>query len=89
MRCPPEGQESQGDQQPPQGGLGLMGGRNVLVERFMADETFSRLYEERLAELHAELVDSGAAVEIVDRLEDSLLASAGDLVASETITSEN
>jgi spore coat protein CotH len=66
----------------------MMGGRNVLAERFMADETFNRLYEERLAELQAELVDSGAADEIVARLEDSLLANAGDLVASDTITSE-
>jgi spore coat protein CotH len=66
----------------------MMGGRNVLAERFMANETLSRLYEERLAELQAELVDSGAAEEIVDRLEDSLLTNAGDLVASDTITSE-
>jgi spore coat protein CotH len=86
QQTPPEGQPSQED--PPQGGLGMMGGRNVLAERFMADETFSRLYEERLAELQAELVDSGAAEEIVDRLEDSLLTNAGDLVASDTITSE-
>jgi spore coat protein CotH len=66
----------------------MMGGRNVLAERFMANETFNRLYEERLAELQAELVDSGAAEEIVDRLEDSLLTNARDLVASDTITSE-
>mgnify|MGYP003423617302 CR=1 FL=1 len=35
-----------------------------------------------------ELVDSGAAEEIVDRLRDSLPTNAGDLVASDTITSE-
>ena len=86
--APTEEQPPQEDTQSTEGGLGMMGGGNVLVERFMADETFSRLYEERLAELQAELVDSGAAEEIVARLEGSLLASAGDLVGSDTITSE-
>ncbi len=88
QQAPQDGQPSQEDPQAPQGGLEMMGGRNVLAERFMADETFSQLYEERLAELQAELVDSGAAEEIVARLEDSLLANAGDLVTSDTITSE-
>jgi spore coat protein CotH len=82
-----EGQASQEGQQSP-GGFGALGGGNVLVERFMADETFSGLYEERLTELQADLVDSGAAEEIVADLEESLLATAGDLVASDTITSE-
>jgi spore coat protein CotH len=82
-----DGQASQEGQQPP-GRFGALGGGNVLVERFMSNETFSGLYEERLAELQAELVDSGAAEEIVADLAESLLATAGDLVASDTITSE-
>ena len=51
----------------PGGGFGgPMSGTNVLVERFTAVAEWSRLVDDRTAELEAALYDSGVASEIVD-----------------------
>ncbi len=72
---------------PDAGGGRAMGG-NVLSERFLADETFAALYAERLAELTAELYDSGAAAEVLAGWTAVLTAQASDLVPAETVETE-
>ena len=71
------------------GGAGGFGGRsNILVQRFLANSTFSALYQKTLADLRAELYASGKAAEIVSRWSELLKAQASDLVAATTITQE-
>ena len=70
-------------------GMGGPGGRsNILVERFMANETFAALYEQALVDLRAELYDSGAAAEILERWTGVLTDQATDLVDTATIEQE-
>jgi spore coat protein CotH len=77
------------DGMPMPGGMGGgPGGSNVLVERFMADETFAASYEAALADLTEELYGSGAAAEILERWTGVLADQAGDLVDEETRTEE-
>ena len=90
---PPEGiQPPEGAAQRPAGGgagMGGPGGRsNILVERFMANETFAALYEQALVDLRAELYDSGAATEILERWTAVLTDQAADLVDTATIEQE-
>lgn len=67
---------------------GAMSG-NVLAERFRANEEFAALIEAAAAELEAELIDSGAAQDILDRWTAVLTAQATDLVDEATITAES
>lgn len=69
------------------GGLaGGPGGGNVLAERFMAEPTFAAQYEASLTRLRAELYDSGAAQDVLDRWSTLLTDDAtvdADVVAQE------
>lgn len=74
----------------PDGGMGGgMGGDNVLVTRFLANEDFAALVDQATADLTSSLVTSGTAQEILDRWTSLLTDEASDLVAPETITSES
>jgi spore coat protein CotH len=82
---PPEGMEL------PEGGQapgGFSGRSNILVERFLADETFAARYATALDELRADLYGSGAAQEVLDRWVALLTEQATDLVDAATIESE-
>lgn len=72
------------------GGLRAGGGLggNVLAERFMADDAFAGRYEVALAELTANLVDSGVAADVLAAWTDVLATQADDLVDDGTITTE-
>lgn len=90
---PPDGVTGGGFGEPPAGfeparGAGPGGGSNVLVDRMLADESFVELYETRLAELTATLIDSGLAQEIVATWTEVLRAGASDLVSADTIETE-
>jgi spore coat protein CotH len=66
----------------------VAGGRgksNILVERFHADPEFERLYQQKLAELTAQLYDSGAAAGTLDDWVTLLKTQASDLVDSATV----
>ncbi len=73
------------------GAARVAGGRgksNILVERFHANPEFEQLYEQRLAELTAQLYDSGAAAQTLDEWVTLLKTQASDLVASATVDQE-
>ena len=60
---------------PPDGGIGGPGlGSNVLVERFLANDAWQALVDDRLVELRTDLIESGVA--------DSVLAEWSAIVAS-------
>jgi len=73
------------------GGRGDMGamGSNVLSERFLADETFSALVTERLAELTDLLYASGTADGILSTWTAVLTDQASDLVSADTVETES
>lgn len=81
-----------GDGDPPfgGGGFGGFGGRvgNALSERLLAISEYETLVADRLAELRAELFDSGVAATILADQVAVLEAGAGDLVDDRTIQSE-
>jgi spore coat protein CotH len=70
------------------GGMGSLGGDNVLVTRFLADDTFSGLVDTAEQTLQTDLVDSGRAQEILDTWVAVLTDGASDLVDADTIQSE-
>src|SRR5665648_816734 len=78
---PPEGFDP-GDL--PAGGMGGMGS-NILEERFRATPELAALYDEAVADLTAELIDSGAAAEVLATWVTVLTEHAGDLVDTATI----
>ena len=61
---------------------------NVLVNRFLADDDYSALYESELERLTAELYKGGAAAEILEKWVTLLEDEASSLVSSATIESE-
>lgn len=63
-------------------------GSNILAKRFLADEAFSELYAERLAELTDLLLSDGAADEVLTTWTTTLTDQATDLVLEETVRSE-
>ena len=76
--------------QRPDGGMGGgMGGDNVLVTRFLADEDFAALVDQATADLTSSLVTDGTAQEILDRWTTLLTDEASDLVDPTTIASES
>jgi spore coat protein CotH len=83
------GQRPDGGQGPDGGMRGAMGGDNVLVTRFLADEDFAALVDQATAELTSSLVTDGTAQEILDRWTTLLTDEASDLVDPTTITSES
>lgn len=74
------------------GGLFPPGGiswrTNPLTDGFRANPDFQGLYQQRLTELQASLVDSGRAGEIIDTWVDLLTTEATHLVDEATITAE-
>ena len=95
----PEGEMPEGFAPPegaPEGfnpGAGNMGGpgmsrSNPLVTAFQANADWSALYDAKLAELQASLIDGGALATSVESWTATLESGASDLVSSETITSE-
>lgn len=68
------------------GGFGP--GGNVLVERFLANEEWNALYEQKLAELTEQLIDSGTAQQVLDDWVDLLTSEATDLVSESTVAQE-
>jgi spore coat protein CotH len=93
--APPEGMEIPDDFAPPGGGRGGAGGgvgfggrSNPLVERFLADETYSALYEDILSELREELYGTWAAQKVLDSWVEVLTEEASDLVEASTIDQE-
>lgn len=73
------------------GGVGRGGGggeSNILVERFLETEEFAAAYEDALARLQADLVDSGIASELIAARVEVLTSGASDLVDSNTVSSE-
>src|SRR5665648_819564 len=78
---PPEGFDP-GDL--PAGGMGGMGS-NILEERFRATPELAALYDEAVADLTAELIDSGVAAEVLATWVAVLTEHAGDLVDTATI----
>jgi spore coat protein CotH len=71
------------------GGAGGFNGRsNILVQRFLANSTFSALYTKTLAEMRTQLYASGVAAEIVSRWTAVLQSQASDLVSATTLAQE-
>ncbi len=77
-----------GGARPQRGGGDGTGSENILVERFNNNEQFSALYAEKLAELTADLVDSGLAGEFLSEWVVLLENEATDLVPSNEIEAE-
>ena len=69
----------------PEGGGGTS---NPLSSRFLENEEFTALYEQKLKELQASLFDSGLAEEILDTWSSLLLEQGTELVDADTVNSE-
>lgn len=83
-------QDANGERTAPGGGRGGMGGKqNPLVTRFLANEDFKALYEQKLKDLQASLYDSGLADEILQKWSTLLTEQAGSLVEAATVTKES
>ena len=67
------------------GGAGF-GRSNILVQRFLADASFEAQYEAALAELRAELYDSGVAADVLAQWAE--IVDASGLVEGATVVSE-
>ncbi len=85
---PTDGELPEGFQPGGGGGGGFGGGSNPLVDRFLAVDEFSALYETALAELDAELFDSGLAADILAERSSVLADQASDLIDDDTLASE-
>ena len=71
------------------GGMGSMGGSNILVERFMEVPEFAAMVDAASASLQEKLVDSGVAQELLETRTQTLLDDASDLVDAATIREES
>lgn len=85
---PADGANAPRGQRGPGGPGGPGNQANVLADRFMADETFSDLYDEQASELMEALYGSGAADEIIADWVTVLSASASNLVSVDDIKSD-
>lgn len=91
---PPEGMTApDGTSQRPEGagaaGGGGMGGDNILVTRFLADDDLAALVDQATADLTSSLVTSGTAQEILDRWTALLTDEASDLVDPAAVAAES
>lgn len=66
------------------GGPG-MSNNNPLVTRFLENETYNKLYEDKTTELTEKLITSGYAEKLVDSYEQLLLDNVTNLIEKETI----
>jgi spore coat protein CotH len=85
----PGGGELPGGGQPPGGGGGpggRFGRENVLVQRFHEVEAFEATFQERLADLRAELFESDEATSLLDARTEALRGT--DLVEASTVSEE-
>jgi len=82
----PEGAGGLGERPGGAGGRGPEGGSNVLVERFVANDSWADLVVDRTAELSEALYDSEVAAQILD--EWSTIVASSDLVGANIIESE-
>lgn len=69
-------------------GRNFRGRSNILVERFMANSEWKQQYEERLAELTAELYKSGVAADVLDEWVTLLKTQAADVIDLATVDQE-
>lgn len=69
-------------------GMGAGGGSNILVERFLANDDFSALYDSEVARLTQLFYTDGTATEILGAWSDALKDGASDLVSAETVDAE-
>ncbi|MFZ2877115.1 MAG: hypothetical protein WAZ66_06495, partial [Enterococcus aquimarinus] len=70
-------------------GGGMMGANNnILVTRFLKNETFSQLVETKKTEATATVIESQFAATTLAHFQDLLRSEAADLIDEETITSE-
>lgn len=74
------------DQMGPGGGFGMRGGRNALIQRFIENATFRKLYEEKLREVYQIAFAGGSITEKVDQYS-SLIHSINDERSLVEITS--
>lgn len=72
----------------PGGAAGPGGQSNVLVDRFLADETFSQMYAEKLVELTELMYTSGALDDALSTWVNVLSNEASDLVDAATIDAD-
>lgn len=64
---------------------GPAGGTNVLVERFLAVDSFEAMYDDALTELQESLIDSGLAQQLLDARIAILEGQASNLVTPDTV----
>ncbi|MBP1041622.1 CotH kinase family protein [Vagococcus sp. BWB3-3] len=89
----PDGEQFQGDDNEktdrPAGGMGGMGGKeNILVTRFLANDTFKDLYQTKLDSLTTSVIDNDFGASVLSDYQELLTKNVSDLVDSETIVSE-
>jgi spore coat protein CotH len=82
----PPARPNVGDNVAPGGARGFPAGpgdaSNILVARFLANETWQALYEQKLDNLRASLYENGVAGDVLDSWADLLRSEAGGLVDS-------
>ncbi len=84
----PTDQTGQAGQGGPGGGMGGGSGGNILSERFLADSTFSALYDSTLTSVREAVYTSGDASDRLNALVTLLTKDASDLVTSDQIQSD-
>lgn len=69
-------------------GGGGMGGDNELTTRFLENEEFTALYEGALADLQADLVESGTLAELVNTWVEVVSEGASELIDADALQGE-
>ncbi|MCB1026953.1 MAG: CotH kinase family protein, partial [Microthrixaceae bacterium] len=72
----------------PGGGAGGRSNGNILSQRFLADDDFSRMYDEATAELTEVLFTDGTAEQILANWVTTLQSDAGDLIDEATVEAD-
>lgn len=83
-----EGEMPEGFEMPQGGFGGGMTGSNILETRFRASEQFSQMYDQAYARLQVSLIDSGFALDTLNRYADLLLTEGSELISAETVESD-
>jgi spore coat protein CotH len=85
----PDGATLPAGGQGPGGGPGGFAKANTLVDRLADLDEYTSRYDAAMAELRAQLIDSGTAQQVLDEWTQLLVDQAGDLVSADTIRSES